>query len=132
MPSTMMFCVFAFFLTNISSRAPRAIGMMVPDGDGRRQNMQYCIGFIDSRDGRAEGTFSITNALIAHTRRRHGAGQTWHFLRRFIGGGACTSIRRIAIRDAETRLSLRFPWFMGRPTLSTYTRAAKRPEAAKT
>ena len=105
--------------------------MTASDRDGKRQNMQYCIGFIDSRDGRAEGAFSETNARTAHTRRRHGAGQTWLFLRRFIGGGACTSIRRIGLRDAETHLSLRFPWILGRPTLSTYTRAAKRPEAAK-
>ena len=53
--------------------------MTVSDSDGQRQNEQYCIGFIGTRDGRAEGTFSEINARTAHMRRRPGLGQTWHF-----------------------------------------------------
>ena len=53
--------------------------MTVSDGDGQRQNKQYCIGFIVTRDGRAEGTFSDVNAPTAPMRRRPGLGQTWHF-----------------------------------------------------
>ena len=64
--------------TNISSRASRAISMTVSDGDGQRQNKQYCFGFIGARDGRAEGTFSEINARTAHMRRRPCLGQTWY------------------------------------------------------
>ena len=54
--------------------------MMVSDGHGQRQNMQYLIGFIGTRDGRAEGTIFDINTLTAHTRRRPGAGKILHFL----------------------------------------------------
>ena len=73
------FCSCAFSPTNIRSRASRAISMTLSDGDGKRQNMQYCIGFIGSRDGRAEGTFSDINTRTDHMRWRHGDGQTLHF-----------------------------------------------------
>ena len=50
--------------------------MTVSDGNGQRQNKQYCIGFIGTRDGRAEGTFSDINARTAPMRRRPGLAQT--------------------------------------------------------
>ena len=97
--------------------------MTVSDGDGQRQNKQYGIGFIDARDGRAEGMLSDISARTVHMRRRPGVGQTW----RFIGKSDRTLIRRNSIRDAETHLSLRFPWNRGRPALSTYICATERP-----
>ena len=53
--------------------------MPVSDGHGQRQNIEYLIGFIVTRDGRAEGTIFDINTLTAHTRRRPGAGQILHF-----------------------------------------------------
>ena len=53
--------------------------MTVSDGHGQRQNMQYLIGFLGTRDGRAEGTFFDINTQTAHTRQRPGAGQILHF-----------------------------------------------------
>ena len=102
--------------------------MTVSDGRGQRQNMQYLIGFIGTRDGRAAGTFFNINTLTAHTRRRR---SNVAFPRRFIGRSACASIRRSAIRGAETHVSLRFPWILGHSALSAYACAAKRPEDAK-
>ena len=45
------FVVFAIFLTNISSRAPRASSRSASDRVGKRANIEYFVGFIDSCDG---------------------------------------------------------------------------------
>ena len=69
-------------------------------------------------------------------KKRGQGAKTWcrsnmAFLSRFIDKIACTSIAKMPLDVAHARLSLRFPWFMGRLALSTYACAVKRPEGAK-
>ena len=54
------FCMCAIFLTNISSRAPRAIVVVVSDRASERQNIDYFAGFIDGCDVDAKLTISCT------------------------------------------------------------------------
>ena len=54
------FCVCAIFLTNISSRAPRAIVVVVSDRASERQNIDYFASFIDGCDVDAKLTISCT------------------------------------------------------------------------
>ena len=101
--------------------------MTVSDGDGQRQNKQYCIGFIGTRDGRAEGIFFRYKCTNSSHAAETWSGSNMALRVRFISKSDCTLIQRNGIRDAETHLSLRFPWDRGRPALSAYAFATKLP-----
>ena len=51
MRPVVIFCVFAFFIRNMSGNALCTDNMSVSDGHGNHGNIAYFIGFIDNRDG---------------------------------------------------------------------------------
>ena len=73
------FVVFAFFFTSISSRAPRASSRSASDRVGKRVNIEYFVGFIDSCDGET----TLMNFMEIWQMHEHGGDELLLILGRF-------------------------------------------------
>ena len=73
------FVVFAFFLTNLSSRAPRASSRSASDRVGKRANIEYFVCFIDSCGGETK----LLNFMKIWQMHEHGGDELLLILGRF-------------------------------------------------